>query len=207
MATIIPLPGDENAKADVMSGDYELHRKLREGDIVFDIGAHIGYFTELACDKVGPTGMVFAFEPDGRNFNVLVERLNPRGNVKCFRAAVCDISGYGTLFHNLGNSGAHSLHPYMDRYVSKEMVELLDLAEFIDIHGIPTFIKIDAERSEEAIIRSLLMCIDSLKDTHIVMELHDEQLAQAVKGLLSGKGWTIRPKDNTVGIWYADYVR
>ena len=35
---------------------------VREGDVVYDIGAHVGYFTVLFSREVGPGGRVFAFE-------------------------------------------------------------------------------------------------------------------------------------------------
>src|SRR5690348_10959182 len=36
---------------------------LRPGDVVFDVGANIGYLTLLACTLVGPNGHVHCFEP------------------------------------------------------------------------------------------------------------------------------------------------
>ena len=40
---------------------------IKEGDIVVDIGANIGYFTLLAARLVGENGRVYAFEPEPLN--------------------------------------------------------------------------------------------------------------------------------------------
>ncbi len=38
--------------------------KLGRGMCVVDLGANLGYFTMLASKIVGPSGRVYAFEPD-----------------------------------------------------------------------------------------------------------------------------------------------
>lgn len=38
--------------------------KLRSGDVFYDLGANLGFFSLLAARIVGPTGKVFSFEPD-----------------------------------------------------------------------------------------------------------------------------------------------
>ncbi len=44
---------------------------IKEGDVVFDIGAHVGYFTLLFSVLVGNNGKVYSFEPNKRNFEIL----------------------------------------------------------------------------------------------------------------------------------------
>lgn len=50
-------------------------RMVRRGDVVFDIGANLGYFTLLFSDLVGRTGEVHAFEPVARTFAALENML------------------------------------------------------------------------------------------------------------------------------------
>lgn len=55
-------------------GDFEtniMKNYIKEGDIVIDVGANIGYFTLLFSKLVGENGKVFAFEPESKNFELL----------------------------------------------------------------------------------------------------------------------------------------
>ena len=48
---------------------------IREGDVVFDLGANLGYFTLLFSDLVGRGGEVHAFEPVPPTFARLRETI------------------------------------------------------------------------------------------------------------------------------------
>lgn len=68
---------------------------IREGDIVVDVGAHIGYYTLLASRLVGDTGKVYAFEPEPRNYDLLLKNLelNNVKNVVAIKKAVSNKKG------------------------------------------------------------------------------------------------------------------
>ena len=58
-------------------GQYEtrelalMARCVRPGGVVYDLGAHAGYYSLAAARAVGPGGRVFAFEPDATNLDDL----------------------------------------------------------------------------------------------------------------------------------------
>ncbi|MEM6996443.1 MAG: FkbM family methyltransferase, partial [Myxococcota bacterium] len=56
-----------------------LLERLEPGDTFVDVGANLGYYTVLAAKKVGPSGRVFAFEPDPESFALLKRNVDRNG--------------------------------------------------------------------------------------------------------------------------------
>lgn len=67
-------------------------RFVRQDDIVFDVGAQLGYFSQYMARLVTPRGQVFSFEPDPRAFARLSYALHQTDMfwVKAFPLAVSD---------------------------------------------------------------------------------------------------------------------
>jgi FkbM family methyltransferase len=86
-------------------------RHVKPAMTVLDVGAHVGYHACHAGRLVGPTGLVLAFEPEPRNFELLLANVwqNGLGNVVCFPWAVTNRNGFGTLYLSPTNTGDHRL--------------------------------------------------------------------------------------------------
>ena len=105
-----------------INGVYEetearlFERSIRAGDVVVDIGAHIGYYALLAARAVGADGHVFAFEPERENHALLVANLADNGyaNVTAINKAVMSESGELSLFVSPDNAGDHHLYAGAD---------------------------------------------------------------------------------------------
>ena len=69
-----------------------LCRFLRKGDAFLDIGANMGLYSLLASKLAGPTGQVYAFEPDPNTYRRLLLNLELNGleNVSCHQIALSD---------------------------------------------------------------------------------------------------------------------
>jgi len=82
---------------------------VKEGDIVVDIGANLGYFTLILARKVGNKGRVFAFEPDPDMFKLLKKNVKINGykNVTLIKKATFNKSGKLKLliYADKGDSG------------------------------------------------------------------------------------------------------
>ena len=78
----------------VLECDYR--RLIGPGDTVFDIGAHEGRHTSVFSEIVGPSGIVWAFEPLPLQFGTL-DRLELGPHVRLINAAVSNYSGRSIL--------------------------------------------------------------------------------------------------------------
>jgi FkbM family methyltransferase len=72
---------------------------VRAGDVVYDVGANIGWYSLLAARGVGATGEVVAFEPSIVNAACVQENAatNGMGNVTVIPAAVTDRDGWAVF--------------------------------------------------------------------------------------------------------------
>lgn len=88
-----------------------LELRMRPGMTFLDIGAHVGYFSVLAGRLVGPRGLVLAFEPDRRNYELLLANVwrNGLASVACFPWAVSAASGFVDLHLSETNTGDHRI--------------------------------------------------------------------------------------------------
>jgi FkbM family methyltransferase len=76
---------------------------VREGDIVFDVGAWVGPYSLFFSKLVGSGGRVIAFEPTRKSFNMLVDNLNrneilnvfPKPCGLCNFVGTMEFRGYG----------------------------------------------------------------------------------------------------------------
>lgn len=139
---------------------------VKEGDVVYDIGSHVGYYTLLASVLVGKNGKVFAFEPSPRNCGYLMKhiKINKCSNVTPVFCAVVDKGGEAITFQEDGdsatgkiNGGAHSI--------------LVGTTSLDEMGLVPDVIKIDVESAEAMVLKG---GINTLKKHHplILFEVH-----------------------------------
>src|SRR5581483_1847479 len=87
---------------------------IAEGDVVYDVGAHVGYYTLLASKLVGARGHVYAFEPLPANLEFLERhlKLNQITNVTVVPAAVSDATGLVQQHDETARYGCESAPNY-----------------------------------------------------------------------------------------------
>jgi FkbM family methyltransferase len=134
---------------------------VRGGEVVLDIGAHLGYYTAVASHLVGPMGSIHAFEPTPKTASVLRKNTTPMLNVVVHEIALSDRVGTVTL---LDYGPEHSgLNTIVGKARSKgaelptpEGIEVpcstLDLV-LPDVMA--RLVKIDAESAEASILRGM----------------------------------------------------
>jgi FkbM family methyltransferase len=124
---------------------------IEPGDVVLDIGAHIGYYTLLFAKLVGQNGKVFAFEPEPTNFQLLEKNVSINGysNVTLEQKAVSNRNEKKKLYLSKESSGMHTI--YKSQYANLDSVKIETISldnYFSNYRGKIDFIKMDIEGSE-----------------------------------------------------------
>ncbi len=138
---------------------------IRTGDTVLDIGANIGYYTLAAAARTGPSGRVWAFEPEPVNFAILRRniRRNRLAHVTAYPWAVAARTGALPLYLSPDNFGDHRVfHPAPGedpraRIDSRPSVSLDTFALFHNLK--PALVKIDAQGAEGSILEGAALMI------------------------------------------------
>ncbi len=150
---------------------------LKPGMTFVDIGANFGYFSIRAAHQVGPSGHVYAFEPEPRNFDLLCRNIS--GNhfeeiVTPVQQAVSEKAGSLEFFLSKFNYGAHSIAQSNIRQgiAGSLKVPCISLdgffKEFPDKRI--DFIKIDTQGAEAGILYGAETTIKKNKQLTILME-------------------------------------
>ena len=123
----------------------------RLGDVVWDAGAYSGATTCLLALLVGPTGRVYAFEPDDLNFAYLEKNIAYHGitNVIPVRKALSGTTGTTTFF--MGGTMASGIRDFVVYSDTKQMkeVQTISMEDACREFGcVPSFVKMDIEGAE-----------------------------------------------------------
>jgi FkbM family methyltransferase len=170
---------------------------LQEGDIVYDVGANIGYYAIGIARKVGSKGHVYAFEPSADASLTLKQNItdNNLTNTTIVPKAVSDKTG-SIVFHLSENGTMSSIQTgYVDNSVKSVEMPTISLDDFVFIDGNPPpkFVLIDVEGAELLVLEGMKEVLKQHKPT-IICEIH--WLGQAVidiqQGLLKEVGYEIK---------------
>jgi len=148
--------------------------EIKNGQVVLDIGANIGYYTLIFAKEVGNEGHVFAFEPESNNFNLLKKNVEINGykNVTFEKIAVSNMNGKTKLYISEG-PGRHRIYPSVTctkNYVSVNMMKLDDYFQSNYLSDKISFIKIDVEGSELQVLEGMTILLTKNKKLKILLE-------------------------------------
>ncbi len=154
---------------------------VRRDDIVFDIGANVGYYSILASRIVGKKGIVFSFEPVVRNLVFIYNhvRLNKLENVvilpfACSEKTRLEIFSFGPDFaqgHIENTSKILNFNSYSQTFVNAVTID-----EFVNKSGfMPNVIKLDVEGAELLVIKGAKETLIKCKPK-IFLSVHSSEL-------------------------------
>jgi len=184
----------ESTNVSCWLGAYEsrqlraIQRHVRRGDVVYDLGAHVGYLSLLFSRLTGEEGVVYAFEPDEENCGFVRRHLELNGvrNVRIVQTAVSQEVGTATFLRHSSAKGG--LHPDGDQTVS-----VVSLNAFVASGApLPDVIKMDIEGAESY---ALLGARETLRAKHpiIFLSTHGVEMHEWCVRFLQGMSYRVTP--------------
>ncbi len=143
---------------------------VREGDIIVDIGAHVGIYTKLASRLVLDSGKVYSFEPTTRTFNSLRENTKHEKNIIINNFALLNeereisFEDYGPAFSVFNTFEKRKSVDYLPEPKTYK-VRAIRLDDYFNKNKIDRceFIKIDAEGAESLILKGMDYILENIK--------------------------------------------
>jgi FkbM family methyltransferase len=194
------------------------HFTPKQGDIVVDIGAHMGRYTIISAKRVGVNGKVVAIEAHPGNFEMLNRniKLNQLTNVISMNYAVYsketkiklylpeEESGY-TIYNTIMSNRAGT----EDKFVqvnANTMDYLLQLNQINEEQV--NWIKIDVEGAELEVLKGAQNVLSKSKDIALLIEVHGSENYMPILNFLSLYNFKIEfEKSNKNGEWRHIVVR
>ena len=180
-------------------GSYELSKvrsfasTIRPGMTVFDIGAHVGYYSLIASRLVGTSGHVVAFEPAPRNLRYLRRHLslNRVSNVTVLEVAVSDRAGFGR-FDVGAESSLGRLDPAGTLDVRTTALDELVTGGFVPS---PQVVKLDIEGGESDALTGAAAILREARPS-IFLATHGTRVHDACLSMLRRSGYSVQALDH-----------
>ena len=126
--------------------------------VIFDVGANIGAASILYA-RTYPNALIFSFEPDPENFEILKKNTESYEQVKIFNYALGAVGGTRELYSSDDdkNHGGFSFHQAGSDISKRQAVQVKGIVDVMHEHHVEKIdlIKIDTEGCEYEILHAL----------------------------------------------------
>jgi FkbM family methyltransferase len=194
------------------------HFTPKQGDIVVDIGAHMGRYTIISSKRVGTNGKVVAIEAHPGNFEMLNRniKLNQLTNVIPLNYAVYSKETKIKLYLPEEDSGFTIYNTIMsnragteDKFVEVNANTLDYLLQLNQIREEEVnWVKIDVEGAEFEVLKGATNVLTKSKDIALLIEIHGPDNYRPILNFLSLYNFKIDfEKSNKNGDWRHIVVR
>jgi FkbM family methyltransferase len=166
---------------------------LEEGDLCFDVGAHLGYMSLVMASSVAPGGKVVAFEPDPDLFEPLLRNVerNERALARVVPVAAAAGQSPGRCSFRHGTSSGTGR---LDEAEGDVTVTVLTLDHAAHVHGMPRLVKVDVEGAEVEALQGATEILNRGESAFLV-EAHSEDLEERCRALLRGYHYDVNHLD------------
>ncbi|HWZ52123.1 MAG TPA: FkbM family methyltransferase [Granulicella sp.] len=176
---------------------------VRPGDLVWDVGANVGVYSELFCQWVGSEGFVVAFEPFSDCCERIRERVPECAWLRVENIALGESDTTGRLMTSEDS---------VQNHIASEAEALKDPGASVTVEicrgdtvcsrlgRVPNVVKVDVEGFEEEVLAGMGKMLTSPTLRSVLVEVHFSKLelrgrAHApvrIERLLGGKGFRTR---------------
>ena len=183
--------------------DTAMFEAIKPGDVIWDVGANVGYYTRKFSDSVGSAGQVFAFEPFPATAARLRAELTGVETVTVLPVALGAETGTVSMREGDDEFGATSR--IVAQGAGESRVTRVDIAtgDSIFSRGLataPAIIKIDTEGFELDVLNGMQEILNRATLRAVFIEVHFGILAERglsaapgrIERLLSEKGFRNR---------------
>ena len=181
--TMILCPEDNGISTALMTQGYReavfmhlIKENIKQGDTCLDLGANIGYATLFMADNCGPSGKVYAVEPDPHNIILLRENISENNFDERCEIEQCLISNTnGSQDFWIADAPNLNSVSKTKRSVKSISVPSYDLPNFLQDKECPNFIKMDVEGHEVQILDAGLEYFTKQETSiKILLEVHPQ---------------------------------
>jgi FkbM family methyltransferase len=173
-------------------------RLVKEGDVVVDIGANIGYYTLLFAGRVGAQGRVYAFEPHPGNVALLRRTLHDSSyrHVVVEEKAVSKATGPAHLYESQEGSVDHRILEHATKGPALA-IDAVSLDDYFPPGTHINFIKMDIQGAEGWAVQGMQRVLEDNRRITILTEFEPWGLersgigAQGFLGLMGQHGFAV----------------
>lgn len=171
---------------------YQFIKEVKKGDVVYDIGAHVGFYTLLSSVLVGERGTVLAFEPFPPNMAYLQRHvgMNSLRNVSLFQKAVADHNDQIEFEVHTSSSMGHLSY---EKTASTISVEAISLDKFVEEQKLPwpNIVKVDIEGAEYRFLLGARQLLTN-RPVKLFLATHGTEVHKQCLNFLQALGYTIK---------------
>lgn len=168
---------------------------VREGSVVWDVGANVGLFTFMAAGLSGPRGTVLAIEPDLWLVQLLRRSVRLNNNSKSAQVVVVPSAAHSepgaltfmTSAHSraMNTSSADRMRDGQSR--ERLTVPKVTLDSLLKDFATPGIIKIDVEGADSAVIEGAMEVLDTARPVILI----EADFNSRAHRLVAREGYTV----------------
>lgn len=150
----------------------------RKGDTIIDVGANIGFYTQLFSQWAGPLGKVYCFEPDTDNYKRLLQTTQKLKNVSPKNAAASHTTGQLEFYTSPDKNVDHRAYA-PDTFASKYTVDCVSIDAYLGPTTKVNILKVDVQGFEMQVYQGLEKILEANPEIKIFSEFWPYGLQKA----------------------------